>query len=248
MSSRSSRNRKVYGNSAKRLVDIINKAQTVPSDLSVRDGWATLFQTRADGWSTILSSIAETLDLIEQSRTAILLLDDADEAAPYLDALNIVRNAFTSFNFSAKWSTVIDGLGRTTTTYQHLKALRIITAKFTEEQFLEKDEVLDTIAKIEMLTEQVSLSTLPNDLKLFLIEQLERMRRALRRYQFFGQKALKEDIQFIAGAYLIDERWLSHRELHENDTVKNVLLIVGALAALANIGQGVELVSRLLTG
>lgn len=230
-------------NPAARLLAFIQKARGIPGNISTRDGWARLFDLNNNDLPGILLGITDLIQLTNETRQAIQALDGLDHAL-YLRPVDKVLTIFTIMRFDVEWAQIIGQFDETT--LYGLSICNDLLSKYSQEKPIAEETLKSMLDDIEALHEDVLNSDLPEELKSFLLEQLEKLRSALLHYRIFGSKRLRSALESITGAiflkgYEIVPFW-------ETPIMKRVMGLLSQIAIMVTLAQGFQALANGIQG
>ncbi len=222
-------------NPAARLLEIINKARSIPGNVSTGDGWAKLFDLNSKDLPEILLRISDLFQLIYETRRAVEELNDYDHQL-YLRPIDKVVSAFTTIRFDIEWAHIINQFDETT--LYGLSICSDVLSKYSKEQPIDEETIKALLKDVNDLQEDVLKSGLPDELRSFLLEQLEKLRSALLNYRVFGSKRLKSTLESITGAVFLKGNDIA--PFWDNPLVKRTIGILTQIANIVTVAQGFQ--------
>lgn len=219
----------------------------MPADLRVKDALAALFQANASDSQALYGNITRTLDLIDKTRAKISADPTISNIDPLIATLNEAYSAFSSIAMTDKWSKLTTALqaGNTPLTERILTISDMLEGRVRDRP-VSRDEVALFLKRIEQLRIHVSKSELPSVFTRFLAEQLEKMRRALLHYEYFGPDILASELHEVAAATVLN-RPLQAQQIWESPVVVEYRKLLSDAANISDVIQSVPLLNEAIT-
>ena len=198
---------KEMNNPAARLSILVKKVRETAPNQQIRSAWAkVLGVSEADSYA-ILLGIFDVTQLVIETRHAIESLEGYQHDL-YLPHIDKIFSALCTHNeLGRAWGTVVEQINDKDE--YALEVCSDILSKYSQEKPIENDNIEKILNDVEALEQEILKSDLPQALKLFLSEQLEKLRAALLRYRLFGIKRLKSALESIAGATYFEKEKIS---------------------------------------
>jgi len=188
-------------NPAGRLHKIISEAKNNPDNLKVREVWAKVLNLENDD-VIITKAVVELYSLSNEVQSLIKMNGQLNHEL-YLKSFNSINRAFFPLTLHANWNSVKSHLNDEALTRLQFCA-ELLSTFYAEDTLLEED-LKQIIEKTESLFETVYSSSLPDTLRLSLLEEVERLRSAISMYKIKGAKGLKEAMQATVGAIVVNQ-------------------------------------------
>lgn len=220
-------------NPANHLLSFVLKAKSISAS-SAAEGWSCLLGSSSDDHITILRGIADINQLIRDATDAITASAFPQEIM--LKPVQKVQYAIREVYLSGPWGSIINSFDEAT-----IDGLRFCNAILESElsSVSIQDSQIDTwLSQIEDLLKDVNSSDVPEDLKVFFTEHLERLRRALHQYWIFGISGIEFELERSIGAGFIKRNEI--RSCDNQTIVKKIFCFFGALADVITASEGVR--------
>lgn len=217
-----------YSNPAERLYYILEQINDIGSTVSFREAWGMIFDT--EDITEILYVIGDVLNLIKQTEELIESLDiDSTDKYFYIAPIKKISNGFKSIDLEADILRLKSYLDETTMTSLHFSVL-MIKQNNSSAPSIEDEELKSLQIEIESLSSRVVGSALPIELKSFLVEKLEVLRKSLIKIQIGGIEELRKAVEESLGAAVLNREVIS-----QNGNDQNVKGFFGVLAKIHQI-------------
>ncbi|WP_280551642.1 hypothetical protein [Halomonas sp. 25-S5] len=188
-------------NPAGRLHKILSHAKNQKDQDKVRAVWATVLDIEQDE-VTVTKAVVELYSLSNEIQSLIKMNNQLNHEL-YLKSFNQINRAFFPLNLGASWNSVKTHLTDEALTRLQFCAEQLST--FYTEDTLSEEDLAEIVKKTEALFEAVFNSSLPDVLRLSLLEEVERLRNSISMYRIKGAKGLKEALQGTVGAVLANQ-------------------------------------------
>lgn len=208
-------------NPAGRLHSILSEAKRSNEKQKVREVWSRVTGAEVDDVE-VTKAVVELYSLSQEIQSLIKMNGGLNHDL-YLASFKRLDQAFFPLNLSGPWQGPKQHLTDEALTRLQFCAEEL--GKFYSEESLPEEDLADVVSKTELLFEAVYSSSLPDTLRLALLEEVERVRHSICLYKIKGAKGLKEALQSTIGAVVANEAEL--RELSE--TNPDVLRRLGEL-------------------
>ena len=185
---------------AGRLYDILSAARECNENEKSRDVWAKVFEVDPADTGELLKMLAELIDLVAETKAALGRLEDIDHKV-YLRPFKQIEAALSQTNLDANWKPWRNRLDEPT-----LYGLQFASDKlsrvmgYTE---ISAEDIVKIHEELDGLTKSVLDSELNEDLKTFLIRNLEGLRQALIAYRIRGVDGLEQEVARNLGSILL---------------------------------------------
>lgn len=194
-------------NSAGRLHELLNQAKSKP-DGSGLNVWGRVFGVATQQNLTpemevqTMEHVIQLRMLIDQAQREISDIGDGDPSAylkPFPRINDLTKpSLLTTSNYATFLNVVSDGdMGLLELASQRLSSLR-------RERVVPLEEMQELLADVNVLFDEVESSSLPAVLKLFILRQLERIRRAIQEFRIRGPERLDEVLRDIMGDLVLN--------------------------------------------
>ncbi|WP_106475712.1 hypothetical protein [Phytohalomonas tamaricis] len=188
-------------NPAGRLHKILVSAKRFPDQKKVREVWATVLAVDSDD-AIVTKAVVELYSLSHEIQSLIKMNDQLNHEL-YLASFVGIDKALIPLNLGTNWQVVKVHLTDEALTRLQFCAEEL--SRFYAEESLSEDELNEVIQKTEALFDAVYSSSLPDSLRLSLLEEVERLRSAITMYRIKGAKGLKEALQGTIGAVVVNQ-------------------------------------------
>lgn len=213
-------------NPAGRLYERLKAAQGVPGKTLVREAWATALDCEATSDAEITRRVVELHALTETVETLIRLLPGLNHDL-YLASFARLRRALFPLQLGSPWESSRIQLNDDVMTRLQFCANEL-GARYSEESVSDTD--LQQIAEtIESLSAVLAQSDIAVDLKMVLMEQVERLRFAVSIYRIKGARGIKDALQALLGAVVANQQPLMELEDKHSDILKRVGTLIDKL-------------------
>lgn len=200
-------------NGARRLLDILEKAQEV-GHLAPLHGWATVFGiTEKEGPVVNEDEEFEVARRLVQLHQLVIDVEvqlrsiEGLEIELYLEPFPRIRSVIKpSMLNSGQLGSPMKLISSSDITV--LKFCATELSKHYAEPVVDEQLLLELRSQIDSLFDEVRASSLPKELKEFLLKHLETVRRAIQEYRIRGVERLKEALEQLAGSVMVNENLL----------------------------------------
>lgn len=206
-------------NPAGRLHKILAKIKTKPDTTKVIDAWSEVIGCEATEVEVTRAVVA--LYMLSQEVQSLIKMNSSINEELYLKSFTRLERAFFPLNLNTNISNVKNQLTEEALTRLQFCAEEL--SKSYAEDFIDNSELEKILDLVNELYEQTRQSSMPDKLKLALLEELERVKHAIALYSIKGAKGIKESLQSLLGMAITN-----HDELTTVDE-KEVLTKVGSL-------------------
>jgi hypothetical protein len=183
-------------NPAGRLHKILTLAKQRPDQERVREAWANILGVELND-VIVTKAVVELYSLSNEIQSLIKMNGQLNHEL-YLKSFNSINRAFFPLNLATTWNSVKQHLNDEALTRLQFCAEQL--SQFYAEDTLSEEDLKQIIEKIESLFAAVYSSTLPDPLRLSLLEEVERLRHAIAMYKIKGAKGLKNALQGTIGS------------------------------------------------
>jgi hypothetical protein len=220
-------------NPAGRLLELINKMRSIPGNIPVREGLAKIFEVDKTDLPRILLGLKDIIELATDAREAVLGLDGHEQSL-YLRPIDKVLSALSIMRFDIEWSQII-ALFDETTLYG-MSICSDVLSRYSVEKPIDEKKIKAMLDDIALIHEDIVKSDLPENLKIFLLEQLEKIRNALIRYRIFGSKYLKTALESATGAVFLQDTGIT--AWWDHPVIQHVFQLLTQVANIVTVTQG----------
>jgi hypothetical protein len=205
-------------NPAGRLHKILSRAKGQPDNHKVKDVWMMAIGIEGDDVD-VTKSVIELYSLSQEIQSLIKMNDNLNHDL-YLSSFHRIERAFFPLNLGAGWQGVKQHLTDEALTRLQFCAQEL--SSFYSEETLSEEDLADIIKKTDELYNSLYSSTLPNVLRLTLLEEVQRIRNAISLYRIKGAKGLKEALQGAIGAVVANQEDLKSAKTENSDVIKRL--------------------------
>ena len=205
-------------NPAGRLHKILSEAKFHSDNSNIKEVWAKVLSVEEDD-IVVTKSVVE-LYYLSQEIQSLIKINNSLNHELYLSSFNRMDNAFFPLNLTNNWSHVKHHLTDEALTRLQFCAEEL--SRFYSEETLSNEDLADIISKTEELFDSLYNSSLPESLRLALLEEVERIRNAISMYKIKGAKGLKEALQGTIGAVVANQQELKLVATTESDVMKRL--------------------------
>lgn len=103
---------------------------------------------------------------------------------------------------------------------------------------LNTNQIEEWMKEIDTLLTDIIKSEVPQELKFFFVEHLEKLRRALLNYWLFGIEGVKSQLEESIGAVFL--RSPEIRDCHSRGIVRKIIALVSNIADAITVAQGMK--------
>jgi hypothetical protein len=198
------------GNPAGKLYKILDTARNLDtkSNRNVRAQLGVLFNISNfdtdEGLIEIIHRLNELFKLAEETEQALREISNLNLNL-YLREIPKIKSTIVGLMAApnAEWNVY----------RQNINAIEFTVLEFCSDQLsqipaensVSKEELKKILAEIEDAYSSINESNLPHELKAFLLDQLESIRRAIHEYSIRGLRRLKEQLSTTLGAIIINQ-------------------------------------------
>ncbi|VUD69051.1 hypothetical protein TDB9533_04415 [Thalassocella blandensis] len=205
-------------NPAGRLHKILVQAKKRPDQDKVRKVWSTVLGIEEDD-VLVTKAVVELYSLSNEIQSLIKMNNQLNHDL-YLKSFNKINQSFFPLNLGTDWKAVKGHLTEESLTRLQFCAEELST--FYAEDTLSDEDLKEIIEKTEALFESVYASSLPDALRLSLLEEVERLRGSINIYRIKGAKGLKEALQGTIGAVVANQQDLKDTSKENPDVLKRL--------------------------
>lgn len=184
-------------NSAGRLYNILSAVKPTPVHITCRNAWASYFSIVPTETATLLQVLAKLLTLVTEAKKEIGHLAGVRHEL-YLAPFDNIEGAFASFNLEVPWNNFVTFLDATTMLGLEFAADTLALQR--PETTISQEKLTEIQAEVEALTQKIVASSLPIALKTLLLENLEKIRRAILDYRITGVAGLSDVVDGSFGS------------------------------------------------
>lgn len=236
----------VKNNPAGRLYDILRQAQGKTEKEPARKVWAEVFGVDSKSTGDLLKMLADLIDLAHDAKNAIERLEGIDHSL-YKKPFDRVERCLSKVNLDAPWKACKDELDETT-----LLGLQFCSdqlGRATGYASVPSPDFQEILADLSDLTVRVGDSTLPSNLRLLLVRNLEDVRASILAYKIKGLEGVEYEVERGLGSLLLrkEEIQLSQASEESRDVWCSYLVLLERLHKVVVVARDTkELVAPFL--
>jgi hypothetical protein len=223
-------------NPASSLLDFIERTRRVAGQETQRKGWSIVLDVKQDDDVKILDGIADTIKLIARTKKAVDSLEDGYEKGLFLNPIDNVLIRVRNVNLNAPWSHVTDSFDDRV--IQGLQFCATVLKMNLTQKSLNTNQVEEWMKEIDTLLTDIIESEVPQELKSFFVEHLEKLRRVLLNYWLFGIEGVRTQLEESIGAGLL--RLSEIRDCHSSGVIRKIIALVSNVADAITVAQGMK--------
>ena len=173
--------------------------------------WGQVFGYRVDFSKEALSAeveievtqkILQTRQLVEEAEAAIRAIEGPNQEI-FLRPFPRIREAFRiNIIGKASYRGLLNHISEGDMTVLEICSGEL--SRLHAEDVIEQGQLEQLLEDINALFDQIQQSSLPDILRIFLLDLLESMRRAIQEYRIRGARRLKEELEKIVGALVVN--------------------------------------------
>lgn len=187
----------IKNNPTGRLLDILQRVNSIPDHTRCRDAWAQIFACDRNDTSALLNGVARLINLLNEAKEATMQHAPGDPTI-YLAPFPQIEVMLSRFSLEQQWNTIkahvndkmISGLEFG----DHMLGFKYGATAFDQQEI---DALLSGLA--ELLGECLN-SQLPENMKRLFAKNIEGLRSALIGYRISGAEGIQDEIDRIGGA------------------------------------------------
>lgn len=217
-------------NPAGRLYKILIEAKGKGDNKKVIDVWASAIGIQPDTIA-VTKGVIELYRLSQEIQQLITMNDNLNHEL-YLSSFYQIEQSFFPLNLQTIWSSSKKYL--TDEALTRLQFCADELTKFYSEEYLSEEDLNDIITKTEHLFNAVYESDLPSDIRLSLLEEVEKIRNAIYMYKIKGAKGLKEALQGVIGSIVVNQDELQRNYENNSEVIKSIGELIDKLDSFAS--------------
>ncbi len=184
----------------------------------------------------ILNGIADTIKLLARTKKAIDSLNDGYDKGLFLEPIVRVSRQVRIASLDAPWSLVAESFD--SNLIQGLQFCANVLKINLTQKSLNTNQIEAWMKEIDTLMTDIIESEVPQELKSFFIEHLEKLRRALLNYWLFGIEGVRSQLEESIGAGLL--RSPEIRVCHSSGPIRKIMAILTNIADAITVAQGMK--------
>lgn len=214
------------------LKEAYEKSQTrFGSAANYKNVWCDVFGIELDDTSALLTSLNSMINLWASTKEYIqnneMLNDETN-----IKFLDKIEKAISNMNFEGNMSHFETNMDNETLTALWYMAKNISLVYKFNNQIIDEDEIETLIAEIDSLTENIIDSSLPEEVRLLLLKNLNLIRESLFTYKISGRDGMLEAFDQTIGSVFRNHKILPT----EDENVKGLFNIIDKLNSLLSTG------------
>ncbi|PAU77006.1 hypothetical protein CK501_15415 [Halovibrio salipaludis] len=230
-------------NPAGRLHRILSEVATKNGDgICVRDVWAPVFGCSPKDEASVLRGLVEVYGLCEEVKNLIKLNPDLNHDL-YLASFPKIEKAILPVNLGQQWKALRSNLDGEV--LARLQFCAEALQGFYSEEAISEEDVSQIHEMVSALSDAITDSSISPELKLALLEELDRIQKAIVLIKIKGAKGLKEALQSLVGSVVANHQSLKQLETDEPDILERLGGLLDKLDAFT--ARALKL-KRMLTG
>ena len=191
----------INNNPAGRLKSLLEEGLRKPKNEPIYKIWASLLLVNEDDIPTLLRRLAHVNSLINEIEFQIRTIDDITPEI-FLKWTHSVKNALKNLNFSAPWDIFIRKIDREV--LYGLEVCSDLLSKKRPEKVINPQLLSELMEEVDILITQIHESTIDDELRNILLEQLLIIKHALEEYKIRGIKGLESALKQFIGSRIIE--------------------------------------------
>jgi hypothetical protein len=230
-------------NPAGRLHRILQKAKDTQETGQIgqaREGWAKVFDIPASFIRTDRVEREVEEKLIENLIQLRLLIDETERSLRDIEGLperylrpfpRIRQIPLTELN--VPFGNYISGITEDTLTVLEFCAEELSGRH--SEPVVDDDQLKELLEDVNALFDEIKTSTLPSDLKVLLLQELEEIRKAIQQYRIRGVERLREGLAAVTGSVMVNAELIKNGNQYEAvSKFKKVFFALDSVITLAS--------------
>lgn len=193
-------------NPAGRLYRVLLEAKTKPHNQSVRQVWAKVLDCDEKDDAEITRRVVEVYSLSQEVKGLIEMLPDLNHGL-YLKSYEKIDRAIFPLNLNSTWQGQQQALSDDLLARLQFCAEEL--GRHYSEETLNDEDLAEVDALISELFTTISQGDVEISLRMALLEEIEKIRRSLAIYRIKGGRGVKEALQSLLGAVVVNKDALS---------------------------------------
>ncbi|MGE7429068.1 hypothetical protein ACQKLM_13270 [Bacillus thuringiensis] len=199
--------------------------------------WAKVFGIDPNNKTDLLSSITSTFQLFSETKEVMLnheLLNNERN----LIFLSNIESALSSMNFDDDMRHFKEHMNQET-----LTALSFISDHMNfiykyQENEISVEEINDLINDVDTLVQNITSSSLPQDVKTILFKDLDAIRHSLITYKISGTEGMKDALGKTIGSMFVNNEIIT--PVAQDENVKGVFNIIDKMNTVLSTGVAIK--------
>jgi hypothetical protein len=225
-------------NPALKLHTLLEEAYRYQSTTELRKVWADVFGLETTDTIGILLNYQNLLKLYSETKECIEgneLLNDSRN----LQYLAQIKNALAQFDLNGTIARFRNSLNSEVLTALHyISGYISFTYSLNKSDFINQDQLNELVDDVDSLIDNISNSSLPADVKILLIKNLNKMRESFLFYKVSGIEGVRTALEQSIGSMIINREEISTHNKDEN--VKNVFSLFAKLNDILSTFNGAK--------
>lgn len=196
-------------NPAQRLLGLCQAFLNIKNGTSIRDAWAQILNVEDDNTPELLYRVGMTLPLVKTTREALERLDEIDREL-FLGWQENIEAAFSNLNFKADVGEIKNQLKP-----EIMKQLEFCSHELrrrSPEPTIAPEQLTAFREEVKNLMDEVLQADIPVDLKSFLLDNLDRLLRAIEMYWYTGSRPIQDALDTAIG-----QAWRGQAQASSNE-------------------------------
>jgi hypothetical protein len=189
-------------NPAGRLYRILREAKSQPYNRKVRQVWAKVLDCDEKDDAEISRRVVEVYSLSKEVKGLIKLLPDVNHDL-YLKSYEKIDKAIFPLNLNTHWQGQQQALSDDLLARLQFCAEEL--GRHYSEETLSDEDLAEVDSLISELFTAISKGEIEISLRMALLEELEKIRRSLAIYRIKGGRGVKEALQSLLGAVVVNK-------------------------------------------
>lgn len=218
-------------NPAGRLYSLLADASKKTGDsLKVRDAWAQVLGYDSKEEAELVRALVEIYGLCEEVKRLVRLNPDLNHEL-YLASFPKIEKTILPINLGQSWKQIRGNLDGEV--LARLQFCAEALAGFYSEESISEEDVVEISEMARSLEDLLHQSQIPTELKLALLEEVEKIRRAISYIRIKGAKGVKEALQSLVGAVVANEEGLRELKTSQPDVLERLGALLDKLDSFA---------------
>lgn len=217
-------------NPAGRLHKILSSAKNQADSKKVSEVWSLVLDMENND-VVVTKGVVELYNLSQEIQALIKMNNELNHQL-YLSSFIRIDRAFFPLNLASNWNSVKPHLTEEALTRLQFCAEEL--SRFYSEETISEEDLKDIITKTEELFNSLYESSLPDTLRLTLLEEVERIRNAINMYKIKGAKGLKEALQGTIGAVVANQEELKNADKTSDDVIQRLGELIDKMDSFAS--------------
>ena len=232
-------------NPAGRLYHILAAAQDRRGDKTVARVWYEVFDINPPSVPVLFDYLRELQKLVAETKTQLEQVEEAS-GLNFLKSFDQIETVVHVSNLDGPWQRYKERLNPQSDAMTRLElGAQALSGRRTE-QIIDEDELSQLKGEIESLSEKIIRSdSLNDDLKAFIMEKLEGIRRAIQVYRLRGITNLRKAFEESLGGIIVNRAEFERaKETEEVGWFKRILSKAWSMITFARLKEGVQLANE----